>query len=46
MHMIRKGQVAMLGCKGMSFANQIYSLAGQVRSASGRWHLFLMALTK
>lgn len=33
MHMIRKGQMAMPGCEGLSFANQFYVLAGQVRSA-------------
>lgn len=33
MHMIRKGQCAMEGCEGMSFANQFYALAGQVRPA-------------
>jgi transposase-like protein len=33
MHMIRKGQMAMPGSKEMSFANQFYALAGQVRPA-------------
>ena len=33
MHMIRKGQGAMEGCEGMSFADQFYALAGQVRPA-------------
>jgi len=33
MHMIRKGQMAMPGCEDMSFANQFYALAGQVRPA-------------
>jgi transposase-like protein len=33
MHMIRKGQIAMPGCEDMSFANQFYALAGQVRPA-------------
>jgi putative transposase len=33
MHMIRKGQMAMPGCGGLSFAEQFYALAGQVRSA-------------
>ena len=33
MHMIRKGQMAMPGCNGMSFADQFYALAGQVRVA-------------
>jgi transposase-like protein len=33
MHMIRKGQMAMPGCEGMSFANQFYALAGQIRPA-------------
>jgi putative transposase len=31
MHMIRKGQFVMEGCDGMSFADQFYMLAGQVR---------------
>jgi putative transposase len=31
MHMIRKGQMAMTGCKRLSFADQFYALAGQVR---------------
>ena len=33
MHMIRKGQGAMEGCEAMSFADQFYVLAGQVRPA-------------
>lgn len=33
MHMIRKGQMTMPGCEGMSFADQFYALAGQVRPA-------------
>ncbi|MEO6319531.1 MAG: DDE-type integrase/transposase/recombinase, partial [Polaromonas sp.] len=33
MHMIRKGQMAMPGCEEMSFAEQFYALAGQVRPA-------------
>jgi hypothetical protein len=33
MHMIRKGQMAMLGCEGLSFAKQFYALAGQIRPA-------------
>jgi putative transposase len=33
MHMIRKGQMAMAGCEGLSFAKQFYALAGQVRPA-------------
>jgi putative transposase len=33
MHMIRKGQFTMNGCNGMSFADQFYTLAGQVRPA-------------
>jgi putative transposase len=33
MHMIRKGQFMMEGCDGMSFADQFYTLAGQVRPA-------------
>jgi putative transposase len=32
MHMIRKGQNMMAGCEGMSFADQFYMLAGQVRA--------------
>jgi putative transposase len=32
MHMIRKGQFMMKDCAGMSFADQFYALAGQVRS--------------
>jgi putative transposase len=31
MHMIRKGQFNIAGCNGMSFADQFYALAGQVR---------------
>jgi len=31
--MIRKGQMAMPGCEGMSFGNQFYALAGQIRPA-------------
>jgi len=31
MHMIRKGQFAMKGCEKMSFAEQFYALAGQLR---------------
>ena len=33
MHMIRKGQFMMDGCNGMSFADQFYTLAEQVRPA-------------
>jgi putative transposase len=33
MHMIRKGQFMMEGRDGMSFADQFYTLAGQVRPA-------------
>ncbi len=33
MHMIRKDQMAMPGCEGLSFADQFYVLAGQVRPA-------------
>jgi putative transposase len=32
MHMIRKGQFNMAGRDGMSFADQFYALAGQVRT--------------
>lgn len=31
MHMIRKGQFMMQGCSEMSFADQFYALAGQIR---------------
>ena len=31
MHMIRKGQFMMRGCAEMSFADQFYALAGQIR---------------
>jgi transposase-like protein len=31
MHMIRKGQLMMEGCNEMSFADQFYALAGQIR---------------
>ena len=31
MHMIRKGQFRMKGCEKMSFAEQFYALAGQLR---------------
>ena len=33
MHMIRKGQLMMEGCSNMSFADQFYALAGQIRPA-------------
>ena len=33
MHMIRKGQFMIEGCDGISFADQFYALAGQVRPA-------------
>ena len=33
MHMIRKGKMAITSCEKMSFANQCYALAGQVRLA-------------
>ena len=32
MHMIRKGQPMLKGCNEMSFADQFYALAGQIRS--------------
>jgi transposase-like protein len=32
MHMVRKGQFMMEDCDGMSFADQFYTLAGQVRT--------------
>ena len=31
MHMIRKGQLMMKGCKERSFADQFYALAGKIR---------------
>ena len=31
MHMIRKGQLMMEDADGLSFANQFYALAGQIR---------------
>ena len=33
MHMIHQGQVMIEGCAGMSFADQFYALAGQLRPA-------------
>lgn len=33
MHMIRKGQMVLKGCEGMSYANQFYALAGEIRPA-------------
>jgi len=33
MHMIRKGQLLLKGCSELSFAEQFYALAGQVRPA-------------
>ena len=30
MHMIRKGQMVLKGCEGMSYANQFYVLSGQI----------------
>ena len=33
MHMIRKDQMMMAGCDRMSFADQFYALAGQMRTA-------------
>ena len=33
MHMIRKGQMVLKGCEGMSYANQFYVLAGEIRPA-------------
>ena len=33
MHMIHKGQLLLKGCSELSFANQFYALAGQVRPA-------------
>ena len=31
MHMIRKGQLLLEGCIELSFADQFYALAGQIR---------------
>ena len=31
MHMIRKGQLLLQGCIKLSFADQFYALAGQIR---------------
>ena len=31
MHMIRKGQLLLQGCRRLSFADQFYALAGQIR---------------
>ena len=33
MHMIRKAQMVLKGCEGMSYANQFYALAGEIRPA-------------
>lgn len=33
MHMIRKGQMVLKRCEGMSYANQFYALAGEICSA-------------
>ena len=33
MHMIRKGQLMLQGCSELSFADQFYALAGQIRPA-------------
>ena len=33
MHMIRKGQFAVIGADEMSFADQFYALAGKIRPA-------------
>lgn len=33
MHMIRKGQLLLKGCSELSFADQFYALAGQIRPA-------------
>ena len=33
MHMIRKGQLNIVGVEEMSFADQFYALAGKIRSA-------------
>ena len=34
MHMLRKGQLNLVGCEDMSFAGQFYALAGVVRPAT------------
>jgi len=34
MHMLRKGQLNLVGCEDMSFADQFYALAGVVRPAT------------
>jgi len=31
MHMIRKGQLMLQGCSELSFVDQFYTLAGQIR---------------
>lgn len=31
MHMIRKGQLLLKGCSELSFADQFYALAGNIR---------------
>jgi transposase-like protein len=31
MHLIRMGQMVLKGCERMSYANQFYALAGQIR---------------
>ena len=33
MHVIRKGQLNIAGVEELSFADQFYALAGQIRSA-------------
>jgi putative transposase len=33
MHMIRKSQMVLKSCEGMSYANQFYALAGEIRPA-------------
>ena len=37
MHMTRKDQLMLEGCNEMSFADQFYVLAGQIRPARGTW---------
>ena len=33
MHTIQKDQMVLKGCEGMSYANQFYALAGEIRPA-------------
>ena len=38
MHMIRKSQLMLEGCAGLSFVDQFYALAGQIRQISRVYH--------